>query len=65
MTLNFLAFYVIPSTFTSNDVKQTDEMTMLPYSGVGAWAPGYPARKREDLVRLGFPTCNLSNIAIM
>ena len=33
MTLNFLAFHAIPSTFTSNDVKQIDEMTMLPYSG--------------------------------
>ena len=30
---NFVAFHAIPSTFTSNDVKQTDEMTMLPYSG--------------------------------
>ena len=33
MTLNFIVLHAIPYTFTSNDVKQTYEMTMLPYSG--------------------------------
>jgi hypothetical protein len=50
------------------DLEEQEGSQDQPYSAqglVGAWPLGYPVRKGEDLVRLGFSICNPSNIPIL